>query len=165
LNAPPGKYTIKLNVRDVGTGAVGTLVKEFEVVKKFGFIRTRFTAPFVLPVRTPEEDPFPPAPPVVVPGQSLWLHYALVGFAHDKKGHPDVSIELKIVDAATGKETTKAAKARVRPAIKANGPVINFQPIPLELYKPGRYQVKLISKDNVSGATAERVLDLLVLDQ
>jgi hypothetical protein len=158
LNTLPGKYLIKVNVREMGTGATGTILKKIEVVKKFGFVRTRFTAgPAANNVAVP---------PVVVPGQSLHLHYALVGFEFDKKNLPDVSIEITIIDAATGIATTpKSAKARVKPAIKKANPIIKFAPIPLELYKSGRYQVKLTAKDNVSGATAERVLDLLVLDR
>lgn len=165
LDTKKGTYVIKLNVKDMGTGATATVSKEIEIEPKFGFVRTRFTAPFVLPVRSPEEDPFPPAPPVVVPGQSLWLHYALVGFQLDKKGAPDVSIEVKIIDTATGKETTdKTAKARVKPAIKKGSEIINFQPIPLELYKPGSYKVKLVAKDNVGDATSEREFTLKVLE-
>jgi hypothetical protein len=165
LDTSPGKYTIKLNVKDVGTGATATVTKEIEVVKKFGFVRSRFTAPFIIPVRSAEEDPFPPAPPVVVPGQSLWLHYALVGFEFDKKTNsPDVKIEVKIEDDAGKPTTAKSASASVKPNIKKEAAIINFQPIPLELYKPGTYKVKLIAKCNVSGATAERVFDLKVLE-
>jgi hypothetical protein len=166
LDTKAGTYVIKLTVKDMDTKATATVTKEIVVEPKFGFVRTRFTAPFIIPVRSPEEDPFPPAPPVVVPGQSLWLHYALVGFkVDDKTKQPDVDIEVKIIDDATGKETTeKTAKARVRPAIKGDARIINFQPIPLELYRAGKYKVKLISKCRLSGATAEREFDLKVLD-
>lgn len=164
LDTKKGTYTLKVTVKDVGTGATTSVTRDVEIDPKFGFVRTRFTAPFILPVRSPDEDPFPPAPPVVVPGQSLWLHYALVGFSFDEKTNlPDVSIEVKIVD-SDGKETTdKTAKARVKPAVKKGAAIINFQPIPLELYRPGKYQVKLIAKCHKSGATAERSFDLEVL--
>lgn len=166
LDTAPGTYVIKLNVKDMDSGATATVSKEVEIVRQFGFVRTRFTSPFIIPVRTPEEDPFPPAPPVAVPGQSLWLHYALVNFDFDKKtGLPDVSVEMKIEDEA-GKETTeKTAKARVKPSVKKESAIINFQPIPLELYKPGKYKVKLTATCNICGAKAERVLDLEVLDR
>src|SRR5262249_9063210 len=92
----PGQYVMKVTLADkVGKGKVeeGRAFDVPAAALGFGQVGLSYN----------EEQP---APPVAVPGQTLFLHYGLVGFARDKKtGQPNLVLEIRVLD-AKGKPTT-----------------------------------------------------------
>jgi len=106
-----------------------------------------------------------PAPPLAVPGQSLLLNFALVGFQLDKKtSHPDLTIEMRILD-EDGKPTiSKPFKGEVKMVGKAFQQIIPFDPQVIQVNRPGKYKLVLKATDNLSKKDVEQTLDLTVID-
>jgi hypothetical protein len=154
-DSPPGAYVLKVTVQDRGTKPVKTvtLEEEFEVVPlKFGFVQVKMT-------NTGGE----PAPPVGVPGQTLWLHYSVVGHEMTKgnMANPNVTFEMQILD-KDGKPTVeKPFKGDI---IKGPKEMLMFAPTPIQLSRAGKYTIVLKATDNLAkGKTTEQRLDLEVL--
>jgi len=157
----PGEYTMKVTVTDTQTKKSATLSKTFTVEKKSGklnFVRTAFTHP------VPVNDPMP-APPICVTGQSLLLHYTLVGFEFDKKkAKTDVTVTIRVLDEKGDATVKKALTSDINSDDKDAPGIMVFRPAQIELNRPGKYKVELTAKDNVSKQTAKEVLELTVLE-
>jgi len=148
----PGRYNLKVIVRDKQTKAEKVLNRTFEVLPKaLGFVQVAFT-----------NTNLEPAPPVAVPGQRLFLRCALVGFQLGKDNLPNVTFEMQVTE--DGKPTlAKPYKGDIRTDLKKSPEMMSFLPIPLELNRPGKFKVTIKAKDNISGKSAEQSLDLNVL--
>jgi hypothetical protein len=150
----PGEYTLTVTIKDEGVkpAKTVTLEKSFEVLPvKFGFVQVRVTSPLG-----------EPSPPIGVRGQMLPLHCAMVGVEADKKTKlADVTFEMVVLD-ADGKPTlAKTFKGDIKNPVT---PVMQFQPIPLQLNRAGKFTVVLKATDNVGKKSIEQKLDLTVLD-
>jgi len=153
-DTPPGTYVMTVAVTDLEAKQTKKLVKTFEVSKpELGFVRVAFSHGPV------------PAPPVAVPGQTLLLNFTLVGFQIDKKtNQPDLSIEMRILD-ADGKPTlTKPFSGKIKMVGKEFQTFLPFDPLPIEINKPGKYKAVLKAVDEVTKKETEFTLNLLVLD-
>jgi hypothetical protein len=153
---PPGEYTLKVTVKDRGTkkGSTVTLEQKFEVVKlELGFVQVKLTSAAGEPV-----------PPLGVPGQNVLLHCALVGYKKDEKTKlPHVTFEMQVTD-ADGKPTlTKPFKGDIKAEPKDNPGMMTFQPIILQLNRPGKFKVTIKATCNVSKKTTDHTFDLNVL--
>jgi len=152
----PGRYNLKVIVRDRQTKAEKVLNKTFEVLPKaLGFVQVRFTS-----------SSLEPAPPLGVPGQRLHLYCALVGFQYDMKENlPHVTFEMQVYDDAGKPTLAKPFKGDLKPDLKKknSAEMMTFLPIPLELNRAGKYKVVLKAKDNIGGKSTEQSLDLNVL--
>jgi len=149
-----GKYTLRVTIRDRSSKKEEVLNQSFEVVKpQLGFVQVRLTY-----------SGGDPSPPVGVPGQKLFLHCVLTGFAL-KAGQPNVTFEMQIYDDA-GKATVKTPfKGDITTEVK--GSLMQFLPIPIDLNRAGKYKVTIKAVDNLGGkkATVEHSLDLTVLSR
>jgi hypothetical protein len=155
-DTPPGEYTLKVTVIDRMAKTKATLERTFQVLPtRLGFINV-----------TMAYDPRMalPAPPLAVPGQELWLNFFLVGFRPDKKKQPNVEVEVRILDAATGKPTTKEPLTGVAKKVAKSAPdVIPVGPLPLVLNRSGRFKVVIKATDKVAKKSVEHTIDINVL--
>lgn len=161
-DTPVGEYTLKVTVKDRATNQSDTLTRKFEVVpRKFGIVRVGLT--YVPPARDVEM----PAPPLAVPGQTLLVNFALVGFEVDKtrKDQPHIETVMRVLD-EEGKPTLSKPysgeyKDAIPPEFKHGGWPMLFL---LQVNRPGKFKIEIKATDKVGGKTAEQVLDLTVIE-
>jgi hypothetical protein len=160
----PGKYTMTVVVTDVSAKdkkdrPTVELKRDFEVKpSRFGIVRPGFTN---VSLKEPQ-----PAPPLGVPGQSLFFNFAVVGF--DLKGdkmEPNVKVKMEVLDetgkAVNEKPFTGEAKQIDEEAKKLR--VIPFQ-LPMQLNRSGKFKVVVTATDEHTGKTATQTLDLKVVE-
>jgi hypothetical protein len=154
MDTPPGQYVMKVTLTDrVGKGTV-SVQRPFEVLPtQLGFVRVGLSY-------NAEQA----APPVSVPGQTLFLNFGLVGFARDKKtGHPDMSCELRVLDAKGKPTTPRPFRGDVRKVKEGFERFIPFDPISFQTHRSGKFRIAMKVTDNITKKTAEHTLDLTVL--
>jgi hypothetical protein len=159
-DTPEGEYTLKVTVKDLATGKTDTLTRKFEVLpSRFGFVQVNMS------YHTPTQNVFLPAPPLAVPGQTLLVNFALVGFGLDKtsKDQPNIETTMRVLD-EDGKPTLAkpygGGAKEVGPEFKR---VIPMQFL-LQANRPGKFKIELKATDKVGGKTAEQILDLTVVE-
>jgi hypothetical protein len=161
----PGEYTMTVEINDLAAKTSTKLERKFEVVKpQLGIVRPGFVY-----VGTNEKDAGAApqlAPPIAVPGQSMVVNFAVVGF--DLKGdkqNPDLSVSMEIQD-DSGKavlEKPAGGKATEIDDLSRKLKVIPFW-MPIQVNRSGNFKVVLTAKDNHSGKTVKLPLDLKVLE-
>jgi hypothetical protein len=155
-DTPPGEYTLKVSVKDRGVKGAKevTLEEKFEVLPlKLGFVQVKLTSGAGEPV-----------PPVAVPGQSVLLHCALVGYKMGEKSKlPWVTFEMQVLDADGKPTVSKPFKGDIKAVPKGSPDMMTFAPIILQLNRSGKYKVVIKATCNVSKKTTEQTLDLNVL--
>jgi hypothetical protein len=154
VDSPPGEYTLTVTVKDLGVRPVKTVTveKKFTVLPvKFGFVQVKLTTAVGEPSAS-----------VGVRGQDMLLHCALVGFVTDVRTKlTNVTFEMVVLD-ADGKPTlAKSFKGIIAKEVTT---LMQFQPIPLQLNRAGKFTVVLRATDNLAKKSAEQKLDLTVLD-
>lgn len=148
-----GNYTMTVTITDLESKQTQKLVKGFEVLKPtLGFVRVGLTY-----------ETGQPAPPVAVPGQSLLLNFALVGFEL-KNGNPDIAIEMRILDEAGKPTLVKPFKGEVKTVAKTFQQIIPFDALPIQLNRAGKYQLILKATDNLTRKDVEQTLNLTIID-
>jgi hypothetical protein len=153
IDYTPGEYTLTVTIKDEGVkpAKTVTLEKTFEVMPiKFGFVQVRVTSPLL-----------DAAPPVGVRGQMLPLHCSLVGVEANKGKLADVTFEMVVLDAEGKPTVAKSFKGDIKNQVT---PVMQFQPIPLQLNRAGKFTVVIKATDNIAKKSIEQKLDLTVLD-
>lgn len=155
LDQAPGVYTCRVTVVDKASKASQTLEQKFEVAPlSFGLIQV-FTSSDV--------KGEVPAPPLGVTGQSVYVHFTLVGFARDlKTKQPNVDVEMS---ALTQNLTPTLAKPDTITIDSDVGPAdtlvhLRFQ---LPLNRAGDFTVELKGVDKVSKATSKVRIPFKVL--
>jgi hypothetical protein len=151
----PGDYVMKVTINDLEAKTKTLLTQKFEVVKpQLGFVRVGLV-----------NEAGQPAPPLAVPGQTLFLHYSLVGFELvEKKNAADCALEISIIDDATGKPTLKPIAGKLKDIDKKFEQFVPFDPIPILLNRSGKFSINLKVTDNLSKKTAEQTFPLAVVD-
>jgi len=161
-NEAPGEYVMKVTVSDKASKKSATLTRAFTVKKvELGYVRTVFTYPaLALPAL---ELPLP-SPPVAVAGQTLMLHYALVGFEFNKDKKTDLTVTIRVLDEKGNATLKKVLTSDIKSDEKQAPGLMVFQPARIALNKAGKYKVELTAKDNLSKETTKEVFDLTVLE-
>jgi hypothetical protein len=153
LDQPPGLYTVKLSVTDVGAGATQELTRPYEVLPRgFGIVRLTTTT-----------DPEGRSPAAVVgDGQSLWVNFSAVGFKRDNRGQPDLAVALRVLDESGRPTLPQPFTGEVREKVpeKALGVPMQFL---LDLNRPGKFTIELKAMDKSSGESATLALPLTVM--
>ncbi len=153
-----GTYKCKVIVTDRTTKQTVTCEKEFVVSKPdFGLVHVMFSAD--------GEAKFPLSNTGIV-GQSIFLHFAVVGFERDaKKDAVESELNIEIVD-STGKSVVKKPfpTEKIGRQIQKTdkGYPLNVQ---LPLTRQGEYKITIIAKDLVSKKTSKIVIPLIVTGQ
>jgi hypothetical protein len=158
----PGEYTLIVTVKDHAANKTQTLTRKFEVLKpQFGFVRVGITY----------DGGAVPAPTVAVPGQTYWVNFGLVGFELTKdkdpaKQHPNVSVEMRILDLETGKPTlAKSSTGNVTElSDQQYKTFLPFLPFPINLNRNGKFKIELKATDNLSKKTVVQELEFTVLE-
>jgi hypothetical protein len=152
----PGKYTCTVSVADRLAKTKKELTHEFEVVApRLGLVQTHLTYPTGVP-----------AAPVAVVGQAYIINFAVTGMKLNDNKQPHLSVELRVIDEATGKPTlVKNPSDEIKNLPEEFKKLAPFQ-FPLQLNRPGRFRVEFKVKDlNDNGKTVEQVLSFTVSDQ
>src|SRR5207249_1486420 len=126
--------------------------RKFEVLPKgFGLIRLQLSYPNG-----------PLAPPMGVPGQTLLVHFAAIGFKRDEKTkQPNVVATLRVLEngkPTLAKDTTGAVDEL------AKEQTIMPLTFSLPLNRPGKFTVELKILDKLTYKTATQSFDLNVLE-
>ena len=84
-------------------------------------------------------------------GETLYLDFAAAHFRRDATKKPDVSIELRVYDAAGKATLPRPQTGRIRDDIPEDARVVPVQ-FALTLNRPGNFTVELVARCTVSGA-------------
>jgi hypothetical protein len=169
LDTKPGNYTLKVTVIDPATKTTKTLTSDFTVVPvKFGFAQVGF---FYTLGDSQNRIPPQPAPPLAVPGQTLILNFALVGFGLEKapkeakRKQPNFALEATITDDSGKPVLPKPFTVTVAQPLE-DPRYEQFMPfnIPIQANRPGKFKIHLKATDKVNSKTVELPLDLAVTE-
>jgi hypothetical protein len=151
-DTPPGEYTLTATVTDRAGKASKKINRKFEILPKaFGLIRLQLSYPNG-----------PLAPPVGVPGQTLLVHFAAIGFDRDKKTkQPNIVATLRVLE--NGKPTlAKDTTGAVDELAKEQSIMpLTFS---LPLNRSGKFTVELKILDKLTNKTESQSFDLNVLE-
>jgi hypothetical protein len=156
----PGEYTLNVTVIDRKSKQKATLTRKFEVLPKdFGLVRASLTYYNPTPL---------PAPPLAVAGQAFLFNSLIVGFARagkdkDKDEHPDVGVELVILDEQGNPTVKKPIADEAGKDVPKTALAIPVQ-VPLELNRPGKFTVKLTATDRLTKKTATVSMPIQVVE-
>jgi hypothetical protein len=152
---PPGGYQVKIVVRDINSGQVGSLVHEFEVPPAG---RLRLSTPVLSDAV--ETGPDGGKKPVLQVrraferGSVLYCQYGVYGAARDEKGslmpHVTAGYEIRRTDGAVFK---RSAPTPINPT--SVGSLLRLNGIALTGAAPGDYDLVLTVKDELSGQVVE----------
>jgi hypothetical protein len=144
LQQPAGTYTLTVTVTDLATKKSQSLTQKFEVLKPdFGLVRLSASA---------DADGQVPAG-ILCPGQSLWIHGAVVGFQRggaDKQ--PNVTLELTVRDDAGKATLAKPLGGTINKDVPAKDVSLPVQFL-VSLNRPGKFTVELKTTDLLSNKT------------
>src|SRR5262249_11340575 len=148
---------MKVTVTDRLANKSQALTRKFEVVPtKLGLVRVGLSY---------DDRNAMAAPPVAVPGQVLFLNFAVVGFDLNDKQQPNLETELTIYDEA-GKPT-KAKPFRSRAIVDALPEFKKIMPMQfiVQLTRTGKYRMALKATDRLGKKPpVELSLDVTVVD-
>ena len=146
----PGKYKIRLTIRDKNAKADVAVAYEFEVIpESFGLVGVV-------------------APAIGLPGDHHILRFSLVNMALDAKGkQPNAELTIRILD-DNKKEVAEPAKMIMPKDMpegtdlqKANIVQLNY---PVYLNRVGRYTIEVVAQDKIGNKDAKLSYPLTVLD-
>ena len=149
-----GDYTVKVDVTDLATKKTDSIKKVVKVLPKdFGLIRLALTS---------DQDGFLPVP-AIGPGQSLWVHFGVVGFSRAKdSSQPNVALTVQILD-ENGKPTlTEGLKNAIDKGVPNDLPGLPIHFL-LSPNRAGKFTVSITANDQISGKTAKLAVPLTVV--
>ena len=164
LDMPAGEYLFTVTGTDLLTKQTNKLEFPFEVLPtRLGFIQSG--------VHVPVNQALIPSPFSIPVGQTVIVGTGVVGFElgpkteNDvKKRQPNLVIETRIIDEATGKPTTAKPKRGVVVEVGEEYKRVVPFTTPLELNRAGRYKIEMKVTDNHTQKTAEVTLDITVYE-
>lgn len=155
LDQAPGTYTCKVTVVDRATKASQTLEQKFDVVKStFGLVQVYTSS---------DNKGEIPSPPVGVAGQSLYVHFALIGFTRDPKAkQPHVEVEMAVLmkDGAPALQKPTSIVIDKEVGEMDSGIPLRFL---LPLNRAGDFTVELKASDKLNKATSTVRIPIKVL--
>lgn len=157
LTLPPGGFQVKIVVRDLGTGRIGSVIHDFEVPEASTF---RLTSPLLADTleQRPADDKRPPRPVLQVrrsfaSGSRLYVQYSVLGAAKDPATRmPKVSggYEIRRGD---GSLLRAGAATRIQPT--SLGALIRLHGLSLEGTPAGEYELVLQVRDEIASRSVE----------
>jgi hypothetical protein len=158
VDTAPGEYTMKVTVTDRSSKQTATLERKFEVLPKaFGIVRSMLAYATQSPLA---------APSLAVPGQSMYLNFAVVGFTRakdkeGKEGQPSIAIEIVVLDEQGNPTLKKPLTDQVIEAPKNTTglPIIEV----LQFNRTGKFTIKATVEDRVAKKKATMELPLKVV--
>jgi hypothetical protein len=157
LTLPPGAYQVKVVVRDLGSGRVGSVLHDFEVPSPAAF---HITSPILADAleQKPAGDGRPARPVLQVrrrfaPGERLYVQYGVLGAARDPASRMPKVVGGYEIRRADGSLLKAAAPTPIRPT--SLGALIRLHGISLDGAEPGEYDMVLRVRDEIAGLTSE----------
>lgn len=138
-----GKYTCKITVVDNASKATKMIEKDFAVKEKsFGIVSLYSTS---------DSNGVVPAPTAGFEGQSLWVHFNVIGFQRGgEMKQPSVEFQMTILNEDTGKATVeKPTVYTVNEGVADDESLIRMR-FPVPLNRPGKYSLMLKSTDKLA---------------
>ena len=155
LDQAPGIYSCKVTVVDLASKATQTLEQKFEVLKPaFGQVQVLTSADGKGEI---------PAPPLGVAGQSVFVHFAVVGFTRDPKSkQPDIDVEMAVMNKDGTPALPKPTNININTNVgeKDSGVPLRFL---LPMNRVGDFTVELKATDKLSKATSRVSIPIKVL--
>ena len=157
LTLPKGGYQVKVVVRDLSSGRIGSVTHDFEVPDPASF---HISSPILADTLQEKaaDDTRPPRPVLQVrrtfaPGARLYVQYGVLGAAKDPSTRmPKVSGGYEI-RRADGSVLKAGAPTLIRPT--SLGALTRFHGIALAGAAPGDYELVLRARDEIAGRTLE----------
>lgn len=159
-DTPPGEYTLNVTVIDRKSKRKATLTRKFEVLPKdFGLVRPSLAYYGPNPMA---------APPLAVVGQTFLFNCLAVGFSRagkdkDKDEHPDVSVELVILDEQGNPTLKKPITEEGGKEVPKTALAIPIQ-LPIELNRPGKFTIKVTATDRLAKKTSTVSIPIQVVE-
>lgn len=155
LDTEPGMYLFRLSITDRLAKKTAVLEHKGKVLPPdFGLVRVATFA---------DREGKAPAPPVGVVGETLYVHFATVGFARNKKDlQPHLLVTLRVLDDKGQPTTTRPLMGEVTEAVPENLHLLAMQ-FGLTLNRTGNFRVELEAHDKLSGKTAKTSFPLKVV--
>lgn len=158
LDQPAGRYTLAVTVTDKSTGAAQTVTKTFEVGPPEFAVVGVYTSI--------DERGQVAAPTTGVLGQSVFVHFMVVGFdraaAAGGAKQPNVTVEVNFLD-ETGRPTApQPMRFELAGGIREEDPSFTLRFL-VPLTRPGRYTVRIAATDGVAKKAAKYDLPLTVI--
>jgi len=149
---PPGKYTLKVTVKDMLSKSSKDFTYAFEVLPEtFGFVRLF-------------------APVAGLTGYTYKANFAVTSMARDEKKKPNVEIRMRVLDEA-GKPVKANPFTMVIPKDLPDELLSKVETLPflelefpLFLNRPGHFTIEMEGIDNISKKTATLRFPLTVVD-
>lgn len=154
LDQEPGEYTVKVSVTDRVAGITRDFTRPCEILPKaFGLVRLTIT-------NDPEGKI---AAPSFQQGQTGWINFVAVGFAHNKStGQPHVSVTMRVLDQAGHPVLARDSKGEISKDAPPNVRALPMQ-FALAINRPGKFTVELTATDQVAGQSVNVTLPLTVV--
>ncbi len=155
LEQAPGIYTCRVKVTDVATKAEKEIEQKFEVLKKtFGLVVVYTSADGKGEI---------PAPALGIAGQSIFVHFALVGFSRDPKSkQPNIEVEMVVLAKDNTPTLAKPSTITIDTGVPESENVVPLRFL-LPMNRDGEFRVELKATDKVSKATSTVKIPIKVL--
>ena len=155
LDTPPGEYTLTVTVTDRSNKATQKLVRKFEVQpkKRFGIVR-------LVLINGNEQ----PVPPIAVPGQKVFVSFALAGFDLTDKKQPNINVEMRILDESSKPTLPKPFSGDVNNVEEEFKKIVPFLPMPISVNRTGKFTIELKATDKISGKSVVEKLPITVVE-
>ena len=155
LEQAPGIYTCRVTVTDIATKAVKEIEQKFEVLKKnFGLVVVYTSA---------DEKGEIAVPALGIAGQSVVVHFALVGFTRDTKTKlPSIDVEMVVYAKDNTPTLAKPSNIVIDTGVPESENVVPLRFL-LPLNRDGEFRVELKATDKLSKATSTVKIPIKVL--
>lgn len=155
LQQPPGDYTMRVIVTDEANKASQSFERKFTVLPKgFGIVAINTTY---------DDKGQMSLPNTLVVGQSMFLHFGVVGFQRDPKTkQPRVREELLILDESGQPTLAKPLSHVTESGLGENEEFYNLRFL-LPMTRPGKFNLKLTITDMITNKTASVTLPVTSL--
>jgi hypothetical protein len=158
LDQPPGTYTVKVTVTDLGAKAKASdsVSTKFEVARpEFGIVQVSVTN---------DDRGLSFSPALGVPGEAVWVNFWVTGFARPKQGKtPQLRLQMRILDEDGQPTLAKPFSGEVGKEVGEADKLFPAQ-FQLRLNRTGKFTVELQAEDVVAKKTAKVSFPLTVID-
>ncbi len=162
-DAPPGYYQVRLVVREVGTGKVGSVARYFEV-PDLSNKQLTMSSIMLYQVGATEKSPQQLAPTRII-SRANELRYAVVVY-NPKLGGNKPEAKSQLIISQGGRILFKEPEQPIEPAGANPGEFIKLGQLVLHNVNPGRYILTLVVTDPLADkkrATVSRSVDFTVV--
>lgn len=155
VESEPGAFLFRVTVTDRATSKNAVFQRKGKILPPaFGIVQVATYA---------DRDSKVPVAPVNVIGASLFVHFAAVGFARDKKSDdPDIEVSMRVLDDKGQPTFAKNLTGSVNKNVPADHKIIPMQ-FAVTLNRTGDFTIELEAHDKLAGKKVKSTLPLRVV--